>query len=107
MVAPGWYEDGDGDGYGLTESVQYSCEAPSDDFLQSLNNEFGDIVNRGGFTLSDALPDERDEPDLADLPRLIFQFDRRNLGRLRLLIDCLNEGTLEPAINSRRERPSP
>ena len=82
-------------------------EAPSEDFLQSLNNEFGDIVNRGGFTLSDALSDERDESDLADLPRLVFQFDRRNLGRLRLLIDCLNERTLEPAINSRRERPSP
>ena len=38
------------------------------------------------------LPEERDEPLLASLPRLIFHFNRRNYGRLRQLIDCLNRG---------------
>ena len=28
----------------------------------------------------------------ADLPRLRFRFDRRSLGRLRLLIDAINRG---------------
>ena len=31
-----------------------------------------------------------DEPELADLPRLILHFNRRDYGRLRQLIDCLN-----------------
>ena len=35
---------------------------------------------------------ERDEPDLAHLPRLSLQFNRRNLGRLREMIDQINRG---------------
>ncbi|HZN33384.1 MAG TPA: cytochrome D ubiquinol oxidase subunit II, partial [Pirellulaceae bacterium] len=38
---------------------------------------------------------ERDEADLAHLPRLVFQFNRRNLGRLRLLIDAINRGSVQ------------
>ena len=37
-----------------------------------------------------ALPVERDESALADLPRLVFTFNRRDHGRLRMLIDYLN-----------------
>jgi hypothetical protein len=33
---------------------------------------------------------ERDEPALANLPRLVFRFNRRDHGRLRILIDLLN-----------------
>ena len=36
------------------------------------------------------LAEERDEPDLAAMPRLIFRFNRRDFGRLRQLIDCIN-----------------
>jgi len=36
------------------------------------------------------LPEERDELDLLKLPRLMFRFNRRSLGRLRQLIDYLN-----------------
>ncbi len=39
---------------------------------------------------SAALPEERDEPELKQLPRLVFAFDRRSLGRLRQLIDMIN-----------------
>ena len=42
------------------------------------------------FEISQPLPEERDEPDLVDLPRLVFRFDRRSLGRLRQLIDHIN-----------------
>ncbi|MDG2382867.1 MAG: TIGR00730 family Rossman fold protein [Pirellulaceae bacterium] len=79
-------------------------EEPSERLLTDINNEFGDIVNRGGFVLSGPLQDENDEQDLNKLPRLVFQFDRRNLGRLRQLIDCLNERSIEPAAAGRRER---
>ncbi len=68
---------------------------PSDEFLKEIKGHFGDILNRGEFKLRDALSDERDEPDLAHLPRLAFHFDRRSLGRLRQLIDSLNRGSIQ------------
>jgi xylulokinase len=42
----------------------------------------------------DALPLERDEADVAALPRLVFRFNLRNLGRLRLLIYAINLGSV-------------
>jgi hypothetical protein len=30
-------------------------------------------------------------PSIANLPRLKFHFDRKSLGRLRMLIDCINQ----------------
>ena len=67
---------------------------PSDELLADLNREFDDILVEGEFTLGGPLPDEQDEPDLAELPRLIMRFNRRSLGRLRQLIDALNRGQL-------------
>ncbi len=60
--------------------------------LDGVNTRFADILSKGRFVLCEALSEERDEPDLADLPRLAFHFNRRNLGRLRQLIDYLNAG---------------
>jgi uncharacterized protein (TIGR00730 family) len=65
---------------------------PSDDLLAALNDRFADILVEGRYELSDPLPVERDETHLAVMPRLVFHFNRRNLGRLRQLIDCLNRG---------------
>ncbi len=64
--------------------------APAPKVLERIQREFADIVATGTFTVSGPLPEEKDEPDLADLPRLVFAFDRRNCGRLRELIDLLN-----------------
>ena len=55
-----------------------------------LNETFSDILERGTFRQTEALADERDEPDLRHLPRLVFHFNRRSLGRLRQMIDWLN-----------------
>ena len=66
--------------------------APSEELLAAINARFADILAAGQFTVGGPLPEERDEPALADLPRLICQFNRRNYGRLRQLIDCLNAG---------------
>jgi uncharacterized protein (TIGR00730 family) len=68
----------------------------SDELLVELNAEFQDIVTRGELVQRDALPEERDEPELAGLTRLVFPFNRRSFGRLRLLVDCLNVGSLQP-----------
>ena len=34
---------------------------------------------------------EKDEAELAKFPRLVFHFNRRNLGRLRMLIDAIKK----------------
>lgn len=75
-------------------------EAPSDALLADINRQFSDILIEGEFTVRDALPEEKDEPLLADLPRLVMRFNRRSLGRLRQLIDCLNRGSVEVADSS-------
>ena len=35
-------------------------------------------------------PEEANEPELANMPRLKFRFDRHAIGRLRQLIDVMN-----------------
>lgn len=62
------------------------------ELLDQINDRFRDILIDGQFTLTEPLPEEREESDLAALPRLVFHFDRRNYGRLRQLIDCINRG---------------
>jgi uncharacterized protein (TIGR00730 family) len=58
--------------------------------LDRLNTDFSDIVVSGRIEQVAALPEESGEPELAHLPRLTFHFNRRNLGRLRQLIDAIN-----------------
>ena len=69
-------------------------ERVSDSLLAEINAEFGDILHSGTIEQVAALPDEENEPDLLDLPRLSMHFNRRSLGRLRRLIDCVNEGRM-------------
>ncbi len=69
----------------------------SESLLDAINEHFADILAEGRFEQTEALPDERDETELVDLPRLVFNFNRRNLGRLRQLIDCLNRGAISEA----------
>jgi uncharacterized protein (TIGR00730 family) len=64
--------------------------------LDALNAEFGDILTEGAIEQGPPLPLEADEPELAEMPRLMFTFNRRNLGRLRQLIDAVNRGGVEP-----------
>ena len=50
---------------------------------------------RGKLRVTDALQAEADEPSLSLLPRLVFNFNRRDHGRLRILIDYLNDLPVE------------
>jgi hypothetical protein len=61
------------------------------EFVDALAAEFGDILTAEGITQRAALRDERDETAIAHLPRLVMHFDRRRFGRLRMLIDRLNQ----------------
>ncbi|MDA9859319.1 TIGR00730 family Rossman fold protein, partial [Rubripirellula sp.] len=63
----------------------------SDEKLAEIKENFSDILVDGSFIQCSALPEETGEPALADLPRLVFHFDRHALGRLRMLIDVINQ----------------
>jgi hypothetical protein len=70
-------------------------DAPSEAFLDAINTEYADILTSGDFAVSGPLSGE-DEPGLTELPRLVFRFNRRSLGRLRQLVDALNRGSIAP-----------
>lgn len=56
--------------------------------LERLNTEFADVLAGGSIAAGAALPEERGEA--AAYPRLMLRYNRRDAGRLRLLIDRLN-----------------
>jgi len=64
-------------------------------FLAEINHQFSDILVTGEYQQRMALPAERNETRLRALPRLVFPFNRRDLGRLRQLIDCINLGRVK------------
>ena len=56
-----------------------------------LKRNFSDILIPGGdLLLGGPLPAEEDEAELAHLPRLVLDFNRKDFARLRNLIDSLN-----------------
>lgn len=63
---------------------------PDDALMERLNDEFGDICERGKITKVPTHPFEADDAHLADLARIAFRFDRRQVGRLRQMVDLLN-----------------
>jgi len=63
--------------------------------LEAINREYLDLLTEGNIEQREALPLERDETDLAELPRLVLRFNRRSLGRLRMMIDAINRGSVE------------
>ncbi|MBM4381937.1 MAG: LOG family protein [Deltaproteobacteria bacterium] len=64
-------------------------EAPSGDALAALSREFADLLVGGAIEASGALPEEG--TDAVGLARLVLRFDRKSTGRLRRLIDRVNE----------------
>lgn len=64
--------------------------APSPSAIEALNEDFADIIAGEKIHVIEATPEEREDNDFVDLARIAFQFDRRNYGRLRQLIDVLN-----------------
>jgi hypothetical protein len=59
--------------------------------LETLSTEFADILSDEPITERGPYDEESDEPEAADLPRLLLCFDMRQYGRLRMLINRLNE----------------
>lgn len=66
-------------------------QAPSEEELGRLNQEFDDIVVEGRIERTDPTQAEVEDADALDYQRISFVFDRRHFGRLRQLVDQLNE----------------
>ncbi|MCI0652234.1 MAG: LOG family protein [Planctomycetes bacterium] len=76
----------------------------SDEAVEELNEEFGDILLSGKIEKSAPLPAEANEPESLHLPRLGLEFNRRNFGRLRQLIDHINAAPIESELRTEAVR---
>jgi uncharacterized protein (TIGR00730 family) len=63
---------------------------PDERVLKDLSAEFADVLD-GPIEAVEASPAEKRDDDVVDLPRIALTFDRQRTGRLRLLIDRLND----------------
>jgi uncharacterized protein (TIGR00730 family) len=63
--------------------------------VAALNAKFSDILLGGEIVQGSALPEEKNEPELAHMPRLILTPNKRNFGRIRRLIDAVNEAATQ------------
>jgi hypothetical protein len=59
--------------------------------VEILNDECKDILINGKFVTSGPLEDELKKNEYPDLPRLVFNFNKKNYGRLNELILRVNE----------------
>jgi hypothetical protein len=64
------------------------------DAIAHLNASFSDLFETAPIRASGALKQEKNEPELFRLPRLVATPHRRNFGRLRALIDAVNEAEI-------------
>ena len=59
--------------------------------VDHLKSRFSEILRpKGEIYLSGPLPQEKNEPEIKDLPRLVLGFDRKHFGGLKALIDSIN-----------------
>jgi uncharacterized protein (TIGR00730 family) len=77
--------------------------APDAEQLEALNRDFADLLAAGAIEASGPLPQEGGE--LPGHARLVLSFDRREMGRLRALIDRLNSFVPESATPPRDAGP--
>ncbi|MCB0418703.1 MAG: TIGR00730 family Rossman fold protein [Bdellovibrionaceae bacterium] len=66
----------------------------SEETLAGLMKNFGSLSTSGEMKLSAPLPAEHNEPELADMYRVVFPFERKDFSTLRLLIDFVNDHTV-------------
>jgi len=64
--------------------------APTPSAMEGLNEDFSDIVQEGKIEVVKPSPEEVADNDRLDLVRIAFNFNRRDYGRVRQLIDVLN-----------------
>jgi NAD(P)H-hydrate repair Nnr-like enzyme with NAD(P)H-hydrate dehydratase domain len=70
------------------------CHRLSSKAIVDLNQKFADLVRADEIVQGNALRQEKNEPEIWDLPRLILTPHRRSFGRFRQLIDAINASSL-------------
>ncbi len=78
-----------------TTVVRLSHEV-GDDVVAILGDEFADILGGRRIRRIGAMKEEADEPETLDLPRLALAFDQHGVGRLRQLVNRLNDLATAP-----------
>jgi uncharacterized protein (TIGR00730 family) len=63
----------------------------TDTAVRALATEFADLVTKGTIQKTRALAEETNEPELLDLPRIVFAFNRHNQSRLIEMVWRINE----------------
>lgn len=63
---------------------------PAPTAIAALNDDFADLIAGEKIRVIDPTEDEREDNQFLDLPRIAFDFNRRDYGRLRQMIDTLN-----------------
>ena len=64
--------------------------APNESALAALNEDFSDIIVEGKIQAVKPTPEEVEHNEHLELKRIAFNFNRRDYGRLRQMIDVLN-----------------
>ncbi len=62
----------------------------TDKAVTDLNKQFADLLREGSIEQRNALPQEKNQPEISDLPRLVLTPHRHQFGRYRQLIDAIN-----------------
>jgi len=75
----------------------------TDEQVEILNQSYSDLLIQGKIVKSAALPQEAKDPTTIHLPRLVFEFDQRSLGRLYQMINQINQLELIPISGSHPE----
>jgi hypothetical protein len=66
--------------------------------VRTLERDYSDLIESGGMEQRAALKAEANEPELAELPRLVFKHRKGDFGRLRELINAVNRAQLESPV---------
>ncbi len=64
--------------------------APSATALAALNEDFADLILDGKIEIVKPTPEEVEDGDRLELARIAFNFNRRDYGRVRQMIDVIN-----------------
>ncbi len=63
----------------------------TDEHIEKLNDSFGDLIGRGKIEKTYAFPEEANEPELLEKPRIAFNNNRQSAARLNQMFLQINE----------------
>ncbi len=73
-----------------SELVLRICKRLTDKAVSELNKQFANLLRVGTIVQRSALPQEKNQPEIWELPRLVLTPHRHQFGHYRQLIDAIN-----------------